>query len=98
MSEPETGDLSRLDDGRLGELFQQRRNDPRFLDALNEELKQRNSDDANDLHIEVIRARRALRPPATSDAVAVSVRRFRPVRDWLSAFLVTRNMTRPDGR
>lgn len=98
MSEPETGDLSRLDDGRLAKLFQQRRNDPRFLDALNEELKQRNSDEANELHIEVTRARRALRPPAAPGAVAASAVRFGPVRNWLGAFLAARNMTRPDGR
>ena len=59
-SERELGDLSRLDDGRLAEMFQQRGDDPQFLDALNAELKQRDSDAAFDLHMKVVMARRAL--------------------------------------
>ena len=38
-SEGELRDLSRLDDGRLAEMFQRRGDDLTFLDALNEELK-----------------------------------------------------------
>jgi len=41
-------------------MFQRRGDDLAFLDALNEELKQRNSDTANDLHMKVVMARRAL--------------------------------------
>lgn len=49
MKEGEFRDLSLLDEGQLAEMFQRRGNDPTFLDALNEELKQRNSEAANDL-------------------------------------------------
>lgn len=38
MSERESIDLSRLDDGRLAEMFQQRSDDFQFLDALNGEI------------------------------------------------------------
>ena len=58
--------LSRLDDARLAEMFQQRGNDPQFLDALNAELKQRDSDAAFDLHLKVVMARRALVRSQTS--------------------------------
>src|SRR5271170_6665999 len=96
-SEGEFRDLSLLDEGQLAEMFQRRGNDLTFLDALNEELKQRNNEAAIDLHINVVMARRALvrarlggtptRGPATQ-----------PSHDWLHAFLRARNLARPDGR
>ena len=52
-------------------LFQQRRDDPQFLDALNEELKRRDSDEAFDLHIEVVKARRAFARAAMPRVAAV---------------------------
>lgn len=94
----EVRDLSRLDDGRLAEMFRQRGNDPQFLDALNQELKQRDSDEAIDLQIEVVKARRALVRAATPYAALGGVVRSGPVRDWLRTFLAARNLARPDGR
>ncbi|WP_287313581.1 STY4851/ECs_5259 family protein [Mesorhizobium sp.] len=79
-------------------MFQQRGDDPQFLDALNEELKQRDSDEAIDLQIKVVRARRALQRAAAPGAGGASTVRSGPVRDWLTAFLGARNMSDPDGQ
>jgi hypothetical protein len=98
MSEGELKDLSRLDDGRLAELFQQRGDDPQFLDALNAELKQRDSDAAFDLHLRVVMARRALVRPQTSAEPRRAARPSEPVDDWLHAFLDARKLTGPDER
>jgi len=87
------GELSRLDDGQLSEIFQRRRDDPQFLDVLNEELKRRDSDAAIDLQIKVVMARRAM-----ACTVAPTVAPQAPVRDWLRAFLSARNIPHPDGR
>jgi hypothetical protein len=94
----ELGDLSRLDDGRLAEIFQQRRDDQQFLDALNEELKQRDSDEALDLQIEVVKARRSFAGAAMSKQTVPRPRQSDPIRDWLCAFLDGRSLLRPDGR
>ena len=96
--ERELGGLSHLDDGRLAEMFQQRGRDLEFLCVLNEELKQRDSDEAIDLQIQVVRASRALVRAATPDAAPVGVVGLRPVRDWLRTFLAARNLPSPDGR
>src|SRR6266404_9888700 len=96
--EEEFSDLSRLDDGRLAEIFQQRRDDPQFLDALNEELKQRDSDEALDLQMEVVKARRAVPRAAMPSKVVLRPRQSGPVRDWLRAFLNGRSLVWPDGR
>lgn len=98
MSTEEFGDLSRLDDERLTRMFQERRHDSRFLDALNDELKRRDSDEAIDLQFEVIRTRRALAQAATSDKPAGTRPRSDAIHDWLQAFLRSRNIGRPDGR
>jgi hypothetical protein len=90
-------DLSCLDDRRLAEIFQHKRNDPQFLEALNEVLKQRDGDEAIDLQIEVVKARRALPRPAMPSEV-VRPRQSGPLGEWLSAFLSVRNLPRPDGR
>ena len=98
-SEGGFGDLSLLDDGQLAEMFQRRGNDLTLLDALNEELKQRNNEAANDLHIKVVMARRALmraqpsdgtptRGPATGNCLTTGCMRF-------SARGIS---ARPDGR
>ena len=97
-SEGEFGDLSRLGDERLAEIFSQRRDDPQFLDALNEELKKRNSDEAVDLHIEVVKARRAFARAAMPRVAVVRPPQSGPVRNWLRTFLDRRSLTRPDGR
>jgi len=91
-------DLSLLDVGRLTELFQRRGNDLTFLDALNEELKHRNSEAANDLHIKVILARRALVRAQPSAEPRRAVLAPEPFHGWLHAFLRARNLARPDGR
>ena len=97
-AEREFKDLSRLDDRRLTEMFQQSGDDLQFLDALNAELKQRDSDAAIDLHMKVVMARRALvraqAPPAPRRAAPPS----EPVHDWLNIFLGARKLTRPDAR
>ncbi|TIO48881.1 MAG: hypothetical protein E5X80_26105 [Mesorhizobium sp.] len=97
-SERELGDLSLVNDGRLAELFQQRGNDPQFLDALNEELKQRDSDEAIDLQFRVVTARRALMRASTSAEIRPSAPQSGPVRDWLRKFLGARKLTHPDER
>ena len=98
ISDKELDDLSRLEDGQLAEIFQQKRDDPQFLDALNEELKKRASDEAVDLHIEVAKARRAFTRATMSGKTATGFLPSGPVRGWLSAFLQRRHLTRPDGR
>ncbi|QGM99985.1 STY4851/ECs_5259 family protein [Methylocystis parvus] len=97
-SERELRDLSRLDDGRLAEMFKERGNDPQFLDALNEELKQRDSDAAIDLQIRVVMTRRALVRTPTSTETRRAAPQSDPVRDWLREFLGARKLMRPDER
>jgi len=96
--EGEFGDLSCLDDLRLAEIFQLKRGDPLFLDALNEVLKQRDGDEAIDLQIEVVKARRAFSRPVLQTQAAVRPRQSGPVRDWLSVFLSARSLVGPDRR
>ncbi len=88
-------DLSCLSDRQLIELFQQRRHDMQFLEVLNQELKNRTSDDALDLQIEVVTLRRAAR---TSEPAVVSTKPSvsGPVRDWLRAYLGARGLLRPN--
>jgi hypothetical protein len=50
----EFSNLSRLDDGQLADSFQRNRDDPRFLEALNEVLKRRDSDEAIALQFDVV--------------------------------------------
>jgi hypothetical protein len=97
-SEREFGDLSLLHDLRLAEMFQRKANDLAFLDALNDELKRRNSEAANDLHIKVVMARRALvrtLPPSDSRRAAPTPDE---VQQWLHAFLRARKLARPNQR
>lgn len=91
-------DLSRLDDGQLGEIFEQRRHNPDFLEALNRELNQRESDEALDLQIEVVKARRAFARSADPTARDTKPQRSGPVRDWLRTFLSARGIQRPNSR
>src|SRR5262245_49553518 len=93
-------ELSSLDDWRLAEVFRERRDDPAFLNALNEELKRRHSDVAVDLHIEVAKARLALARAATPRVATTGPQPPSVFRewDWLRAFLDRRSLTRPDGR
>jgi hypothetical protein len=97
-SESKFGDLSLLDEGRLAEIFEQRGNDLTFLNALNEELKQRNSEAANDLHVKVVMVRRALVRAQTSAQPRRAAPSPESLHHWLYAFLGARNLARPDGR
>lgn len=98
MFEAEYGDLFSLDVARLSVLFVQKRGDPDFLDALNEVLKHRDSDEALDLQMKAIRARRAF-PRLTSQTKAVvRPEQVSTVRDWLTYFQSVRNLVRPDSR
>jgi hypothetical protein len=91
-----SSELSSLADDQLVEIFQKRRSDARFLDALNEELKHRDSDEAFDLHIEVVEARRSLIRATVPERTATVP--SRSVGDWLRTFLAARGIARPDGR
>ena len=97
-SEKEFRDLSLLDEGQLAEMFQWRGDDLAFLDALNEELKQRNSDTANDLHMKVVMARRALARAQPSAQPRQAAPPPASPHGWLHAFLGARRLPRPDGR
>lgn len=77
-------DLSLLPDRRLIELFQQHRHNAEFLEVLNQELKNRTSDDALDLQIEVVTLRRAARTGVPA-SVSAKPSASGPVRDWLHA-------------
>lgn len=79
-------------------MFRERRDDLSFLDVLNEELKQRDSDEALDLQIQVVTARRTLTRVAAPARAAVRPAATGPVRAWLRAFLQRRRLARPDGR
>jgi hypothetical protein len=98
ISEGELGDLSRLDDERLAEMFQQRGDDPQFLESLNAELKRRNSDVAFDLHLRVVVARRALVRSQTPVEPRLAAPPSQTAHDWLHAFLGARRLARPDQR
>jgi hypothetical protein len=97
-SKREFSDLSCLDDARLAAVFEEQHNDPAFLEALNEELKQRHSDEALNLQIKVVAIRRAFARRATPIEHTARPPHSGDVRDWLSAFFAARNMPRPDGR
>lgn len=96
--ERESRDLSLLNDGQLAGMFQRRSDDRAFLDALNEELKQRNSDTANDLHMKVVMARRALARTQPSAHPRQAAPPPASPHGWLHAFLGARRLPRPDGR
>jgi hypothetical protein len=90
--------LSDLDDKQLAEIFQRRRDDFEFLLALNEVLKHRYSDEAIDLQIEVMKARRASGHAVVRDRALGARPPSISVHDWLRAFLNARNIASPDGR
>jgi hypothetical protein len=89
MHDKKTSSLSDLSDQDLSKCFEQRNNDFGFLEELDRELKQRDSDAALELHMRVARRRISLRREiSTSD----------PVRQWLNSFLNARGLKTPDGR
>lgn len=97
-SEGEGIDLPSLDDWQLAEAFQKRRHDLPFLNALNEELKKRKSEQSLGLHFDVNMARRALVRAASPAVAQAAPPSSSPVRDWMGTFFRTRVMPRPDGR
>jgi hypothetical protein len=89
-------DLSQLGDKRLAEIFEQQGDDPDVLEALNDELKKRDSDEASELHLEVAKARRSKSTPVVTDALT---RRSRnSAGDWIWTFLNARRLAEPDQR
>lgn len=90
--------MSQLSDQQLFEIYEQNRLSESILQALNEELKTRDSDAALDLHVEVARARRALARMAAVNRDAAAHAPAGPVRGWLRDFFAARAMARPDGR
>lgn len=90
-------DLTSLADWQLVEMFQRHRLDAQFLEDLNEELKQRTSDDALELQLEVVRLRRAARSGEALASVARKPLSSGPVRDWLHAYFGARGLSRPNG-
>lgn len=91
-------DLSLLDEGQLAQMFRARGDDLAFLGVLNEELKRRNNDAANDLHVKVLRARRTLMRALPSIEPQRPAPRPESVVDWLHAFLGARKLAGPDRR
>ncbi|MGO7653644.1 STY4851/ECs_5259 family protein [Rhizobium ruizarguesonis] len=85
--------LSEFSDVGLREEFERGRRDLSRLEAINNELKKRDSEDAFDLQLEIVTVLAALRkvakpPPSPSDAL---------VR-WKLSYLNRRGLGAPDGR
>lgn len=85
--------LSEFSDGKLREEFERGRESLSALETLNLELKARDSDEAFDLQLEVVRVLTALkkssaRAPSSSDTLA----------RWTSSYLFRRSLKSPDGR
>lgn len=97
-SDRQIGDLSLLDDRQLAEMFQRKGNNLAFLDALNDELKRRNTEAANDLHIKVVMARRALMRTMPSAEPRRTAPPADTIQQWQHAFFSARKLTRPDQR
>jgi hypothetical protein len=95
-SEREMKDLSCLHDGQLAEIFSASANDPAVLDALNEELKRRDSDEALDLQIRVVSARVAIARAAKPTEAVAKMPTANSVGQWLNAFLRNRRLPHPD--
>lgn len=85
--------LSELSDKRLREEFERGRSDLSTLEAINNELKVRYSDDAFDLQLEVVGALTALRKTAKLSSAPVDA-----LARWTSSYLFRRSLQSPDGR
>ncbi len=93
-----SGELCRLTDRELAEIFHQRGRDPEFLESLSVELKARDSDEALDLHFKVVTARRALRLLPTTAGSRPEASQLTQLQSWLRTFFSGRDLARADGR
>ncbi|MCO6409060.1 STY4851/ECs_5259 family protein [Hoeflea alexandrii] len=95
-------EFTTLTDEQLASVFQRNQADYTILNALNEELKGRNSDFACDLHMSVVvalrLARRATEEGAPVACNAKPTQKSGPIREWLRNFRGARNLKGPDGR
>ena len=87
--------LAALTDEALVSLFRERGTERAILEALNEELRGRDTDEAIELHLKVAAARRGLQSAVAAPAAPM---RTGPVRDWVRQFLLQRRLSVPDGR
>ena len=89
------GELRRLTDKQLVAIFEQQKSDSRVLNALNDELKKRHSDDAVDLHVKVASALRQLARAKASSGINQAAGQGFSIEDWLHKFLASRNLAMP---
>ncbi|MGJ4896686.1 MULTISPECIES: STY4851/ECs_5259 family protein [unclassified Bradyrhizobium] len=89
-------DLSQLGDKRLAEIFEQQGDDPNVLEALNHELKKRDSDQASELHMEVAKARFSKSASVATDPITRRPRSS--LGEWIWTFLNARRLAEPDQR
>lgn len=85
--------LSEFSDERLREEFECGRNDLSTLEAINNELNARHSDDAFDLQLEVVGVLTALRTMSKPSFPSVDT-----FARWTSSYLFRRSLQSPDGR
>lgn len=85
--------LSEFSDERLREEFECGRNDLSTLEAINNELNARHSDDAFDLQLEVVGVLTALRKTSKPSFPSVDT-----LARWTSSYLFRRSLQSPDGR
>lgn len=87
--------LAQSSSRELEAIFEAARDDPGSLQRLNEELKRRHEDEDLELQLKVVTRIRQLAKGAPKP---VQPRPTGPVRGWLSAFLIARNLLNPDAR
>ena len=91
-------DLSRLNEGQLSAVFLRHGGDVSVLQDLNQELKRRNNDAANDLHMKVARALRTVTEGCGTKPLSRPAQPLDPAYVWLQAFWAARLLGGPDGR
>lgn len=84
--------LKELSDHDLRVVFDRSRDDVIRLEEISSALKPRSTDDAIELHMEVLDLLRRLRKASASATLSP------PKRHWNVAFLLKRNLHAPDGR
>nr|WP_210304173.1 STY4851/ECs_5259 family protein [Rhizobium sp. BK008] len=85
--------LSEFSDGRLREEFERGRGSLSTLEAINLELKGRDSDEAFDLQLEVVSVLAVLRKASTGTSGPADA-----LARWTSSYLFRRSLQSPDGR